>query len=521
MSVSRAYTDFNLETKADSRSKKDFLRRCETAYDDSTVVTDKESLLCFDTLAHNLQKITEAKADVAMYVPQAEAIEDFKDIPTSTYERWNNIISENEDLKKRLQSGNMDERTLRKAFNVDENNLVECNWVDQYLMSREYISNLVLPCLSSQEEMVDLFGDAENVKRCAPEHWKAEISKTRIERAKLIKVGVDVPAIWEIRDKKGEMVCDLYLTFTWKVKARRDEIWFSASRVFIKPVWSVGARDGKLITNLKKVFQLHDELSCGNEENGLCQIIQRINITGTFSQKFLFRRFPFDAHEMEFSWTYWLSPSINEGEETRGRLIFYEDVAWGCRVRENAMKQSDEWLLIYLPNEVRGKIKCISDLSKVQLDPKYGRRWPTFRCVFHIKRDPQFIKLNYALPITLIVVFGLIGNLTAFYSDFDRSSFTAALLFTIVTIDGNASNKLNQVGYQTTLDTYILCAQIMVVLQGVVGVIFSHIANNTIEADAADALEDYQIPMIFGALGLFCWGILTYRFWTGRELFRF
>jgi len=121
------------------------------------------------------------------------------------------------------------------------------------------------------------------------------------------------------------------------------------------------------------------------------------------------------------------------------------------------------------------------------------------------------MKWNVALPITMIVVFGLIGNLTAISSDFDRTSFTAALLFTIFSIKQNVQYALSKVGYRTTLDSYILLSQAMVIIQGVVGVAFSHVEE---EADLM-----FSIPMIFGVLGGLFWMVMTYRFWTGQTLF--
>jgi len=110
----------------------------------------------------------------------------------------------------------------------------------------------------------------------------------------------------------------------------------------------------------------------------------------------------------------------------------------------------------------------------------------------------------------MTVLFGLIGNLTATSSDFDRTSFTAALLFTIFSIKQNVQYALSKVGYRTTLDSYMLLSQAMVIIQGVVGVAVSHVD--------IDEMEDESIPMIFGVLGGLFWMVMTYRFWTGQTL---
>jgi len=144
------------------------------------------------------------------------------------------------------------------------------------------------------------------------------------------------------------------------------------------------------------------------------------------------------------------------------------------------------------------------------MDPKHERRWPEIQFFFEIKRNPEFMKWNVALPITMTVLFSLIGNMTATSSDFDRTSLTAAILFTIFSIKQNVQYALSKVGYRTTLDSYILLSQAMVIIQGVVGVAFSH--------DTIDEMEEESIQMIFGVLGGLFWMFMTYRFWTGQTL---
>jgi len=143
------------------------------------------------------------------------------------------------------------------------------------------------------------------------------------------------------------------------------------------------------------------------------------------------------------------------------------------------------------------------------MDPKHKRKWPEIQFFFKIERNPEFMKWNVALPITMIVLFGLIGNMTATSSDFDRTSFTAALLFTIFSIKQNVQYALSKLGYRTTLDSYILLSQAMVIIQGVVGVAFSYATNE----------EEESIPMVFAVLLGLYWMVMTYRFWTGQTLF--
>jgi len=168
------------------------------------------------------------------------------------------------------------------------------------------------------------------------------VNKGRTESARLIMIGIDIPAVWEIEDALQEITADLYITFTWKVEAKRETIWDSKSRIFKKSVWSVRLRYGKLISNLKDSSVLDDELSCGDEENGLTTIIQRITITAKFSQQFDLRRFPFDRQKVGFQIRYWLMPYSLLEDEKRGRLIFYEDNNWQCRVKKHALKPIDE-----------------------------------------------------------------------------------------------------------------------------------------------------------------------------------
>jgi len=161
--------------------------------------------------------------------------------------------------------------------------------------------------------------------------------------ARLIRVGIDIPAVWEIEDALQEVTADLYINFTWEVKAERETIWDNATRSFRKPVWRVRVTKGKLISNLKDATVLADELCCGDEKKGLTTIIQRITITAKFSQKFDLRRFPFDKQKVGFQIRYWFMPysQPSDGEKS-GRLIFYEDITWNCRVKKNALKPSDE-----------------------------------------------------------------------------------------------------------------------------------------------------------------------------------
>jgi len=205
-----------------------------------------------------------------------------------------------------------------------------------------------------------------------------------------------------------------------------------------------------------------------------------------------------------------------------GRLIFYEDIDWNCRVKRKALKNADEWTIVR-PREWKDgdydRLTFISTLTDKSMDPKKGRQWPEISFSFQIERNPEFMKYNVAVPITMIVIFGLIGNLTAFFSDFDRTSFTAALLFTIFSIKSNVQYALYKVGYRTTLDTYILSSQAMVIFQGVLGVIFSHVLGDEVRQEEKLEWEEYLLPIIFGVVGLFCWGFITFRFWTGKTLY--
>merc|ERR1719320_1479242 len=451
---------------------------------------------------------------------EIESAEDMNQIPKTIYENWHKIVIENETLMIGLKKGTMDERTLRDAFEVKKEDEKTCELVDKFLLCKESPSALLMPVMSSWKEMVGLFGRAGDFTPCAPEYWQEEVIQGRSERARLIKVGIDIPAVWRIEDAKQEITADLYITFTWQVKAQRDEIWDNVSRQFLKPVWKVRLRNGKFISNLKDSTIMNEDISAGNEMDGLTTIIQRITITANFSQKFDLHRFPFDVQKVEFMIRYWLIPyRSKQNGEKRGRLIFYEDIDWECRVKEDALKPSDEWILLRRPKYKYDKLRVISDLTDEKKDPKCGRRWPEIRFFFIIARNPEFMKWNIAMPITMIVLFGLIGNLTAFYSEFDRTSFTAALLFTIFSIKSNVQYALSKVGYRTRLDGYILLSQAMVILQGVVGVVFSHTTNNEVRLEQPEDWNMFMVPLIFGGLGLIFWVIMTIRFWRGNMLF--
>jgi len=442
------------------------------------------------------------------------------DIPKEMLTEWNGIISESEDLKASLKQGKIDEKTLRARLGVNDEDEQACKWVDNFLMNEEPNSAVVMPILTSWKEIKELFGSGDDCKNGAPEYWQTEGNTKREERARLIKVGVDIPAIWAIEDAAQEITADLYITFTWKVAASRKAIWDRTRRDFIKPIWKIRLRSGKFINNLNVYSIMDDEISCGDEKDGQSTIIQRITMTATFSQNFDLRRFPFDTQTISFTIRYWLIPYLLKAAPKRGRLIFYEDIAWNCRVKENALKPSDEWE-ICRPKDYDGydRLKFISTLTNEKLDPKNGRRWPEISFSFEIKRNPEFMKWNTAVPITMTVLFGLIGNLTAFNSDFDRTSFTAALLFTIFSIKNNVQYALSKVGYRTTLDNYILLSQAMIIVQGAVGVCFSHVSNFKAEdEELGEDWSDYLLPGFFGILGLICWGYVTFRFWRGKTL---
>jgi len=458
---------------------------------------------------------------------------DLADIPPKVLDEWNSFINDerNEVFKKEIIQGTMNESKFRAQFGIlveEKDQYKQCKWVDRFLLKNEVKSQKPpMPVLSSWEEMVNLFGDAKNLEDCAPVYWKKEVSAGWGDRARLIKVGVDVPAIWEIADAEQMITADLYITFTWQVQAKRDEIWDSVKRDFKVPVWKILLRSGKFITNLKKWDILDDHLSCGNEEKGRTTIIQRVTMTADFSQEFGLSRFPFDEQKIEWTIRYWLIPysftvrdEENEEDKTiqrRGRLIFYEDVKWNCRVKRKALKPSDEWTIIP-EGQVYDKLKFTSTVTDRSMDPKSGRVWPEIRFSFKVKRNPDFMLWNVALPITLIVYFGLIGNGTALNNDFDRTSFTAALLFTIFSIKNNVQYALSKVGYSTTLDTYILLSQGMVILQGMCGVMFSHFATDTLRNEDVEELNDYMLPLVLGICGFLIWTYITFQFWKGRSL---
>jgi len=431
-------------------------------------------------------------------------------IPNDVYEEWDKLVDKNEALKRDLISGKINERRLRTEFKVSEDNQKECVWVGQYLMSKEPDNTFPMPILSSWEDLIEKFGDAKKIKPGAPAYWQDEVSKGRGESARLIKVGVEIPAIWEINDADQSITADLYIGFNWKVKAKKQDIWNKISREFTAPIWKVRLRKGKFITNLKNCDIFEDEIYCKEEVNGVTTIIQRITMTANFSQHFDMHKFPFDFQTIAFTIRYWLDDYKTTAGTKRGRLIFYEDINWACRVKENALKPSDEWLIIKKDsNDTRDMLDFVSKLTAEKFDPsKLKRRWPEINFSFRIKRIPEFMKWNIAVPVTLTLGFGLGGNLTAIDSDFDRTAFTAALLFTIFSIKSNVQHALSKVGYRTTLDSYILLSQAMVILEGAVGVYFTHAEND----------GTYNLPSIFGGLGLICWGIITYRFWNGKNL---
>jgi len=441
-------------------------------------------------------------------------------------EEWNSFIHDkkNADFKRQIEEGTMNEYTFREQFKIEVGEKDKCKLVDKYLLTKEIKSQKPpMPVLSSWEEMVQLFGDEKEHKACAPAYWKNEVSVGWGDRARLIKVGVDVPAIWEIADAEQMITADLYITFTWEVKAKRDEIWDSVKREFRVPVWKIVLKSGKFISNLKKHDILDDHLSCGDEKNGRVTIIQRVTMTADFSQVFELSRFPFDEQIIGWTIRYWLIPySFMEDGKTilrRGRLIFYEDIKWKCRVKKNALKPVDEWSIIRDEEQLYDKLNFEFTVTDTLMDPKNGRVWPEIRFSFKVKRNPDFMLWNVVLPITLIVYFGLFGNLTAFYNDFDRTSFTAALLFTIFSIKNNVQYALSKIGYSTALDSYILLSQGMVILQGVCGVLISHVESETLRKGSEEGeLEDYMGPLVLGICGSFIWTYITYRFWMRRPL---
>jgi len=448
---------------------------------------------------------------------------DLADIPLEEQkelDKWNTFINDerNKVFKQKIKQGTMNESTFRAKFEIDIEEKERRKWVDSFLLKNEATSEKPpMPVLSSWEEMVELFGDEKNITACAPIYWEEEVSVGWGDRARLIRVGVDVPAIWEIADAEQMITADLYITFTWQVEAKRDEIWDSVKRDFKSPVWKILLRKGKFITNLKNWDILDDHLSCGNEEKGRTTIIQRVTMTADFSQEFELSRFPFDEQTIEWTIRYWLIPYSFKEEEgdkiikRRGRLIFYEDIKWNCRVKKKALKPYDEWTIIPEGRKY-DKLEFTSTVTDRNMDPKSGRVWPEIRFAFKVKRNPDFMLWNVALPITMIVYFGLFGNGTAFYNDFDRTSFTAALLFTIFSIKNNVQYALSKVGYSTDLDTYILLSQGMVILQGMCGVLFSHFATDTLRNGDAEELNDYILPLVLGICGFIIWTFITLKF---------
>jgi len=255
---------------------------------------------------------------------------------------------ENEASTKDFEKEKMDERKHRQEFELESDRKESCALVDKFLVTNEKplalekSQPLLEPVLSSHEDMLKLFGGPDSINAKAPSYWEAEVSKGITEHARLIKVGIDIPAVWGIEDALQEITADLYITFTWEVEAKREDIWNSVTREFTAPIWKVRLRNGKLISNLRDSLYVDEELSCGNEANGHTTIIQRMTITAHFSQKFDLHRFPFDVQKVGFQIRYWLMPYSYPLGEKRGRLIFYEDIDWNCRVKEDALKPTDE-----------------------------------------------------------------------------------------------------------------------------------------------------------------------------------
>merc|ERR1719285_645016 len=148
---------------------------------------------------------------------------ELKNIPEDVLKKWDQIVSEDEYLRKGLESGTLDERILRHAFHISKEEEEKCCWVDSFLVSREQGSTFLRPAMSCWDDLLELFGMPPNLNACAPEYWEDEVNQGRGERARLIKVGIDIPAIWAIDDAEQLITADLYITFTWKVKALRKE----------------------------------------------------------------------------------------------------------------------------------------------------------------------------------------------------------------------------------------------------------------------------------------------------------
>jgi len=68
---------------------------------------------------------------------------------------------------------------------------------------------LIKPVLSDWDDLKKTL-----VKECAPVYWQDELKEGCGVPARLIRVGVDIPAIWSIDDSEQNITADLYLTFT-------------------------------------------------------------------------------------------------------------------------------------------------------------------------------------------------------------------------------------------------------------------------------------------------------------------
>jgi len=369
-----------------------------------------------------------------------------------------------------------------------------------------------------------------------PSYWHKELASGRKEQAQLIKVGIDVTNIWNIDSAEQCVDAHLFVNFTWEVDALKSDIWDPRAKEFIDDkitLIDVKTLEGKIFQNLMKKDYYSNTLSPGSCMGGKTQITQRLQISGTFSQQFSLEKFPFDEQELEFILVDWVQPyrkplpaskNAKDGNisryqyPTRGRKLFYEDPLWKCRVKKGALAPSDEWELMrwdwQKPDDTFNRLDI--DFGLTDPDPKIHRQWPKIVIKCRLHRRPEFIKWNAALPICMTVVFGLVGNLTALENDFDRTSFTAALLFTIFSIKSNVSYALSKVGYRNRLDNFIIISQFVIILLGMIGVFFSY---NLPDAGDVDEVLKYYLMLYPGFCLLAVYLLVFIQFWRGFGLF--
>jgi len=264
--------------------------------------------------------------------------------------------------------------------------------------------------------------------------------------------GIDVTAINRIDDASQEVDGSFYCKWRYPCYREKHEIWDAKNKQWKDKPWELPLDEGWAVQNL--THREHSRVRFFPEEEGeyegrkVTWLAVTMKLDGVFAQTFSLQRYPFDAQQIVFQFSFWGNPYAERGKPLDGRLEIREDRKWKCRVQPGACRCADEWSL--KTRRLKLKIRTTKE------SPKFHRSFIILQCELKVKRKPGFITWNIIVPTFFVVLVGISGMLVSRDLEFDRFAHTGTMVLTLFAIKFSISFALPKIGYPTTLDLYLL-----------------------------------------------------------------